>query len=277
MLFSASVQSSIISLFSSTSSDPLTLFRASVDKSLPSDSFLHFLHDQCSSPPPSSPGSLLHLPKISEQDDSPSNGYELDQTVLHIQSPTIQTTYIQCPPKAESRDKSNVLGVRHPWMHLQVRNLGREWAFEVGIVDHAGRVGIVRLSTFQVNPFSPPLIQTILFPFTEAWTCGHTSNRCVMKFISVCLLSKDFVQTDSNLHRESVLGEKTHKIRPKRFSLVFWCFTEMDIHVERTISVDSAYFCVNRPYRSEAFIGSMPQVPYISHIFCHPSNMFTET
>ena len=37
-------------------------------------------------------------------------------------------------------------------MHLQVRNLGREWAFEVGIVDQAGRVGIVRLSTFQVNP-----------------------------------------------------------------------------------------------------------------------------
>ena len=219
MLFSASVQSSIISLFSSTSSDPLTLFRASVDKSLPSDSFLHFLHDQCSSPPPSSPGSLLHLPKISEQDDSPSNGYELDQTVLHIQSPTIQTTYIQCPPKAESRDKSNVLGVRHPWMHLQVRNLGREWAFEVGIVDHAGRVGIVRLSTFQVNPFFPPPYPNhplSIYRGLNLWT--HVKSVCHK---IVCLLSKDFVQTDSNLHRESVLGEKTHKIRPKRFSLVF--------------------------------------------------------
>ena len=82
------------------------------------------------SPPP--PGSLLHLPKISEQqdNDSPVHGYELDQTVLHIQSPTIQTMYIQCP-KAESHDdKFNALGVRHLWMHLQVRNLGREWAFE---------------------------------------------------------------------------------------------------------------------------------------------------
>ena len=152
MLFPASVQPSIVSLFSSTGSDPLTLFRTSVDKSLPSDSFLHFLHDQYSSPPPPPPGSLLHLPKISEQqeDNYPSHGYELDQTVLHIQSPTIQTTYIQCP---KSDDKSNALGVRHPWMHLQVRNLGREWAFEVGIVDHAGRMGIVRLSTFQVNFF----------------------------------------------------------------------------------------------------------------------------
>jgi hypothetical protein len=52
-------------------------------------------------------------------------------------------------------------------MHLQVRNLGREWAFEVGIVDHAGRVGIVRLSTFQVNSFFFP-IQIIFLPFTEA-------------------------------------------------------------------------------------------------------------
>ena len=36
---------------------------------------------------------------------------------------------------------------------LQVRNLGREWAFEVGIVDHTGRVGTDRLSTFQVKLF----------------------------------------------------------------------------------------------------------------------------
>ncbi|KAF8815736.1 hypothetical protein BYT27DRAFT_7192471 [Phlegmacium glaucopus] len=156
MLFSTSVQSSIISLFSSTGSDPLALFQTSLDKSLPSDSLIHFLHDRYSNPPPPPPGSLLQLPNISEQEDNTQSlGYELDQTVLHIQSPTIQTTYIQCP-KSESRsrdDRSNVLGIKHPWMHLQVRNLGREWAFEVGIVDHAGRVGIVRLSTFQVNFF----------------------------------------------------------------------------------------------------------------------------
>ena len=36
-LFPTSVQRSILSLFSSTGSDPLTLFRTSVDKSLPSD------------------------------------------------------------------------------------------------------------------------------------------------------------------------------------------------------------------------------------------------
>jgi hypothetical protein len=42
-------------------------------------------------------------------------------------------------------------------MHLQVRNLGREWAFEVGIVDLAGRVGIVRPAVY----FSG---ETFLFP-----------------------------------------------------------------------------------------------------------------
>ena len=42
ILFSPFVRLPIISLFSSTGSDPLTLFRTSVDKSLPSDSFLHF-------------------------------------------------------------------------------------------------------------------------------------------------------------------------------------------------------------------------------------------
>ena len=109
---SASVQPSIISLFSSTGPDPFNLFRISVDRSLPSDSFLHFLHDRYSNPPPPPPGALLHLPNISEQDNSSSHGYELDQTVLLIQSPTIQTTYIQCP-KAESRDRSNAWGVKH--------------------------------------------------------------------------------------------------------------------------------------------------------------------
>jgi hypothetical protein len=181
MLFPASVQPSIISLFSSTGSDPLSLFRTSVDKSLPSDSFVHFLHDQYSSPPPPPPGSLLHLQQ-QEDNSSGHHGYELDQTVLHIQSPTIQTTYIQCPkPEPRVDDKSNgALGVRHPWMHLQVRNLGREWAFEVGIVDHAGRVGVVRLSTFQVN----------LVFLSSGYVCPH-----VISVLGCCLFLLDFCST----------------------------------------------------------------------------------
>lgn len=42
------------------------------------------------------------------------------------------------------------LGLTHPWIHLQVRHLGREWAFEVGVVDRAKNTGVIRFSTFQV-------------------------------------------------------------------------------------------------------------------------------
>ncbi|KAF8155584.1 hypothetical protein B0H34DRAFT_789731 [Crassisporium funariophilum] len=141
MLFSSAVQPSTISLFSSTGSDPLSLFVLSTDKSLPSDSYIHLYHDQFSEPLAPSPASLLHLP---EQGDDPSHGYELDQTVLHIQSPTIRTTYIQCPTfEVRARDST------------------------IGIVDHAGRIGVVRLATFQKRPRlklshkkpgSPPLL-----------------------------------------------------------------------------------------------------------------------
>lgn len=156
-MFASSVQPSTLSLFSSTNSDPLELFSSSVDLDLPSDSFIHLLHDRLSSPLPVNPKTLLYLPTIKDGEEETNSGrlgIELEQTVLHIQSPTIRTTYIQSPsviPPIGIRDKSSGLGIKHPWMHLQVRNLGKEWSFEVGIADHAGRTGIIRLSTFQVN------------------------------------------------------------------------------------------------------------------------------
>ena len=74
---------------------------------------------------------------------------------------------------------------------------------------------------FSGEPFFPPYPNHPLSIY-RGLNMWHTSNRCAMKFISVWLLSKDFVQTDSNLHRESVLGDKTHRISPKRFSLVYF-------------------------------------------------------
>lgn len=157
-LLSAAVQPSIVSLFSSTGSDPLALFSSVTDKTLPTDSFVHLLHDRLSSPTPTSPKTLLRLPALDGRDDLDPHlrGRELEQSVLHIQSPTIPTTYIQCPPITSSfasSGKSHGLGIKHPWIHLQIRNLAREWSFEVGIVDQAGRMGIIRLSTFQVIDF----------------------------------------------------------------------------------------------------------------------------
>ncbi|KAF9007108.1 hypothetical protein BDQ17DRAFT_1423185 [Cyathus striatus] len=157
-MFAAAVQPSIVSLFSSTGTDPLRLFSTSTDSSLPTDSLVHFLHDKLSQPSPPSPAVLVAPIVMSEDEDAKEGGgYTLDQTVLHIQSPTLPRTFIQCPPVlptglSGARGKDQELGIKHPWLHLQVRNLGREWSFEVGVVDLAGRMGVLRLSTFQKAP-----------------------------------------------------------------------------------------------------------------------------
>ncbi|KAF9449283.1 hypothetical protein P691DRAFT_667793 [Macrolepiota fuliginosa MF-IS2] len=153
-MFSSVLQPSSISIFSSTGSEPLQLWGVKIDSS--SGSCIDLLHDGTSKLPYSKPStSLVSPPPLVElggaerdpESDSGDLGYDLDQTVLHIQSPRLPSTYIQCPP-----DKVPALGLRHPWMHLHVRNMGREWGFEVGLVDHAGRTGILRMSTFQKQP-----------------------------------------------------------------------------------------------------------------------------
>lgn len=149
-MFSGTIQPNIVSLFSSTGSLPLSLFSVETDSTLPSDSLVHLLNDATSLPAPPAPASLISLPKTfaDEGADEPSTGKHTRQTVLHIQSPTLRTTFIQCPPSLSVSDKG--LGLKHAWLQLQVRNLGREWSFEVGIADKAGRQGIIRCSTFQV-------------------------------------------------------------------------------------------------------------------------------
>lgn len=151
-MFAASMQPSVVSLFSSTGSDPLALFTVNKDASLPSDSVVHLLNDSSLLPAPPSPAVIISAPCLEEA----SPGHSIDQTVLHIQSPTLHTTFMQCPPISENLADSRVsrgkdLGMKHPWIHIQVRSLGREWSFEVGLVDHSGRLGVVRCSTFQVR------------------------------------------------------------------------------------------------------------------------------
>lgn len=158
-MFVSAVQPSVVSLFSSTGSDPLQIFKIHLDESLTADSCIHLLHDTLSLPLPPAPALLIPPPSIGDQHDTGSSGYSLNQTVLQIQSPTLRTTYIQCPPlhtiqgsrSSLTASVQDDLGIKLPWMHLQVRNMGREWSFEVGLVDLLGRMGIVRLSTFQVH------------------------------------------------------------------------------------------------------------------------------
>ncbi|KAI0764603.1 hypothetical protein BD413DRAFT_169325 [Trametes elegans] len=155
-MFSNAIQPSVVSLFSSTGSDPLSLFSEHTDAALPSDSFTCILDDATSEPAPPAPRKLI---SVDDDQGVSSPDYTLGQSVLHIQSPTTRTTFIRCPPKAVSNSHHNAvrrstaaLGLKHPWIHLQVRSLRREWAFEVGIVDQSGREGIIRCATFQREP-----------------------------------------------------------------------------------------------------------------------------
>ncbi|KAI0716418.1 hypothetical protein C8Q76DRAFT_767546 [Earliella scabrosa] len=202
-MFASSVQPALVSLFSSTGSDPLSLFATHTDGSLPSDSFICLLHDSTAHPPPPPPRTLI-TPSLDDEGNSPN--YTLDQTVLHIQSPTLKTTYICCPPEraidAMSRSGRTQLGLKHPWIHMQVRNLGREWAFEVGVVDQSGREGVVRCATFQKEPklklSSPPLLllplafpQSSSRPLTAWSTISLNLPSLLPHFSSAALARRD--------------------------------------------------------------------------------------
>lgn len=155
-MFSSAVQPSLVSIFSSTGSEPLSTFLSSTDKSLPSDSFICFCNDATSLPHPRLPATLVS-PSTNEQG---APDYALQQTVLHIQSPTLRTTFIRCPPFRDANGPSGHLGMKHPWIHFQVRNMGREFSLEIGLVDQSGREGVVRCSTFQVPYLCVQIVRT---------------------------------------------------------------------------------------------------------------------
>lgn len=211
-MFSGSVQPSIVSLFSSTGSQPLSLFSVGVDSTLPSDSFVQLLNDATSLPAPPAPASLTSLPRTSGGDnaDEPCTGKHIRQTVLHIQSPTLRTTFVQCPPSLSPRVSDKGLGLKHTWLQIQVRNLGREWSFEVGVADKAGRQGVIRCSTFQKCPavgrnYSsvPVLHLPLVFP---------SSSNLLTPWSTVTLHLPKFIPYFSSVSRGQRLQDDTRDV-----------------------------------------------------------------
>lgn len=200
-MFSGSVQPNIVCLFSSTGSQPLSLFSVHVDAALPSDSFVHLLNDRTSLPAP--PGaSLISLPKAYRNEDAEACvGKQLRQTVLHIQSPTLRTTFIRCPASFSFRTDDKGLGLKHAWLQIQVRNVGREWSFEVGIVDKTGKHGVIRCSTFQKNPtlrcnynLAPVLHLPLKFP--------SSSSNTLTAWSTVTVYLPDFIPQFASVSRD---------------------------------------------------------------------------
>ncbi|KAI0302406.1 hypothetical protein B0F90DRAFT_1911626 [Multifurca ochricompacta] len=180
-MFSGSVQTPIVSLFSSAGSEPL-------------HSFACFLDDSKSTPAPPTPAELISSHPIGADNNSQRMGYALTQTVLHLQSPSLTRAYIRCPPHDWGRScigREGDLGLKHPWVHIQVRNMGRPWSFELGLVDQTGREGIVRCSTFQneplLKPTSPPLLHLPL-SFPSASTTPLTSWSTISLYLPTLLL-----------------------------------------------------------------------------------------
>lgn len=166
-MFSHTVQPPLISLLNSAAIPALSpLWTAHTDPDLPEDSAICVVMDDeptaSSSSSSSSEGRNWKPVTQGWGTTPPSQNLDyaaqlafvpkhiaigsLAQPVIHIQSPTIRTTYIQ------SGSLSQPLGVELPWFGIQFRRLGgREVSLEVGVVDTQGNEGRIRFSSFQVR------------------------------------------------------------------------------------------------------------------------------
>jgi hypothetical protein len=137
-MFKHEVQSSHISIFSSTGSHPLGFWHTEVDPGLPKDSHVTLVDDV------ENMSASKDLDYI-QLEENKAQSITLSHPVLHIQSPALSGTFIRCPVSM-----SESLGIVLPWLHFQVRNLGKPWAFEIGVSDSLGHQASMRFSTFQV-------------------------------------------------------------------------------------------------------------------------------
>lgn len=140
------LQPPILSLFDSSSSHLSPLWHQVTDKDLADDSVITFVDDAAAES--SGSNALVGQSRIPGQ---------LSQSVLHIQSPTLNSTYIQAGHQSgqlgRRKQTGRPLGIQLPWIHLQLRRLGehRYLAIELCVQDHRGNEGLIRMSTFQVR------------------------------------------------------------------------------------------------------------------------------
>jgi hypothetical protein len=157
----------ILSVFSSSDTFPSPLWSQHTDPLLPAESIILPLLSDVSSHPrdpvpdettlvhchsPSSTAAVASIDSPSTSSSQPLKGL-LTHPVVHIQSPSIKTTYLRCPPSSPSSATRSELGVELDWLHLQLRRLGgrRELVVEVGIKDGRGIEGRVRMGSFIVR------------------------------------------------------------------------------------------------------------------------------
>ncbi|GAA5988598.1 hypothetical protein JCM5350_005761 [Sporobolomyces pararoseus] len=160
MLLDSTIQPSIISLFSSTSSHPLLLASAIQTSSTSSDSFISFLHDNNISEEKERLISFNSAASDSGQRSQPlqviahEHNKNLRSRVLHLQDPDCRTTSVRWGSlvRKDGMGAEGALGIELEYLHLQVKNLGQNFFFDVAVIDDRGEVFVLRSSTFQSAP-----------------------------------------------------------------------------------------------------------------------------
>ncbi|GAA5943715.1 uncharacterized protein JCM15063_005813 [Sporobolomyces koalae] len=155
----APAQPSIISLFSSTASLPL-LLASNVQSSTTatSDSFVSLLHDRTDGEETlisfnGEPSELSQRARsIVRRPLEDPGGQDLRSRVMHLQDPDCRTTSVRWGTLRPERANADGLGIELEYFHLQVKNLGQNFYFDVSVANDLGQTFVFRCSTFQQEP-----------------------------------------------------------------------------------------------------------------------------
>jgi Protein of unknown function (DUF667) len=95
---------------------------------------------------------------------------EIGSLCLELAGTNVATTYISCPPIPEGKTSSTQgLGIKLPFLILIIKNLGRQFSFEVTILDDKGIHRRFRASTYQTTTRVKPFITTMPMKLDEGW------------------------------------------------------------------------------------------------------------
>ncbi|GAA5877103.1 hypothetical protein JCM3774_002842 [Rhodotorula dairenensis] len=187
----------VVSLFSSTSSDPLLLATATAAANTP-ESFISLLEDATDQKEtlvawqPSGPHDLAtRVASLAKQRQPPGGDQgstlkDLRDQVLHLQAPDCRTTSVRWGSLHKGKWREDGLGVELPVMHLQLKDLGQTFFVDVAVVDVQGEMLVVRASTWQTEaklhpatseepailhlPLRLPSASATTTPLLTAWT-----------------------------------------------------------------------------------------------------------
>ncbi|BGP32043.1 hypothetical protein JCM10296v2_003822 [Rhodotorula toruloides] len=151
-------QPSLISLFSSTSSNPTLLGHLEAAKGS-NESFIALLEDATDGQETllawtgSSQADLQarSASLAAQRDSSGTTLQHLRGHVLHLQAPDCRTTCIRFGSLDKGKWKEDGLGIELPVVHLQLKELGREMYVDVAVVDDKDEMTVVRSSTWQLE------------------------------------------------------------------------------------------------------------------------------